>query len=248
MEEAASEQRAEAPRKAIEPATSEQVEGLAYRPVKAKAGDGTAVTLEVIRVDPQRLDLRLIDARDHDCETATVADLAQWTGALVVINGGFFDENDRPLGLMIVDGAEKNPLRKVSWWGVFLLRDGLPAILPTRDYQSDSAITQALQSGPRLVVDGRPSSVKPQSARRSAIGLTPTGEVLLVACDSPLDFPTFARLLAQSEDDGGLGCVQALNLDGGASTQLYAKFNRVHVDIPGGWPVPNGWGVFQREG
>jgi uncharacterized protein YigE (DUF2233 family) len=219
---------------------------LSYRQVQGAAADETSVTLEVLQVDPRQWNLRVIDARDFGKEVATAADLARWTGALAVINGGFFDENYRPLGLMIVDGTRKNPLRKADW-GVFLLRRGVPEIIHTRHYRRDPAITQALQVGPRLVVNGCPTSLKPQSSRRSAVGLTRDGKVLLAACDSSFDFPTFAQLLCRPENDGGLACVSALNLDGGPSTQLYARFNRVHIEVPGGWGVPNGLGVFRRD-
>jgi Phosphodiester glycosidase len=40
-------------------------------------------------------------------------------------------------------------------------------------------------------------------------------------------------------ESGGLGCSDALNLDGGPSTQLVAKLPSLTVSVPGGWCVPN---------
>jgi hypothetical protein len=49
----------------------------------------------------------------------------------------------------------------------------------------------------------------------------------------------FARFLAGPRDAGGLGCLDALNLDGGPSTQIVAKLPGLELSLPGGWGVPN---------
>jgi hypothetical protein len=49
----------------------------------------------------------------------------------------------------------------------------------------------------------------------------------------------FARFLADPPDKGGLGCWDALNLDGGPSTQLVVKLPALALSLPGGWRVPN---------
>jgi len=49
----------------------------------------------------------------------------------------------------------------------------------------------------------------------------------------------FARFLADPPDKGGLGCRDALNLDGGPSTQLVAKLPTLALSEPRGWGVPN---------
>ena len=36
-----------------------------------------------------------------------------------------------------------------------------------------------------------------------------------------------------------LGCRDALNLDGGPSTQLVARLGGLRTEVPGGWGVPN---------
>jgi hypothetical protein len=48
-----------------------------------------------------------------------------------------------------------------------------------------------------------------------------------------------ARFLAAAVAGGGLGCTDALNLDGGPSTQLSARAGEFSLDVGGGWPVPN---------
>jgi hypothetical protein len=57
----------------------------------------------------------------------------------------------------------------------------------------------------------------------------------------------FARFLADPPDQGGLGCRDALNLDGGPSTQLVAKLPALSLSLPGGWGVPNALVVVPRQ-
>jgi uncharacterized protein YigE (DUF2233 family) len=80
--------------------------------------------------------------------------LAKKSQALAAINGGFFTPEYRPLGLLIVDGKEVNPLRRADW-GVFLIQENRPRIIHTNEFQNDRGISQAMQVGPRLVVNGR---------------------------------------------------------------------------------------------
>ncbi len=48
----------------------------------------------------------------------------------------------------------------------------------------------------------------------------------------------FARFLTDPLEKGGLGCSDALNLDGGPSTQLVVKLPALTLSLPG-WAVPN---------
>jgi len=49
----------------------------------------------------------------------------------------------------------------------------------------------------------------------------------------------FARFLADPSEKGGVGCVDALNLDGGPSTQLAVKLPALKLSLLGRWGVPN---------
>jgi len=49
----------------------------------------------------------------------------------------------------------------------------------------------------------------------------------------------FARFLAEPSEKTGLGCSDALNLDGGPSTQLVVRLPALTLSLRGGWGVPN---------
>ena len=157
-------------------------------------------------------------------------------GAIAAINGGYFDENSKSIGLRVADGKRTSDFYAKANWGVFTIRDGQAAITHTRDYKGSPRTQQALQCGPRLVVNGKVTDLKPQSARRSGIGIAANGEVIIAVCDGALSFDDWAKLWA---DKSGLNCRDALNLDGGPSTQLFADSTKIPVNVRGGWPVPD---------
>ncbi|MDO8643715.1 MAG: hypothetical protein Q7S00_01945, partial [bacterium] len=95
--------------------------GLFYR--QFQSGGETPFVLEAIRVDPKHFRLDLVLAQDYNLPKTTVKDLAEKNGALFVINGGFFDEHGRSLGLLIQNGKKIQPVRD-SNWGVFFIEKG----------------------------------------------------------------------------------------------------------------------------
>jgi uncharacterized protein YigE (DUF2233 family) len=223
-------------------------EGLEFKAVEIDSQSyQTFFRLKILRVGLDKFQIRVLDARAYGAGWMEIRVLARKTQALAAINGGFFTPEYRPLGLMIVDGIEINPLRRADW-GVFYIQDNQARILHTTEFQSDRNITQALQVGPRLVVNGRELQMKKQAARRSAVGVTVKNKVILLSTD---DTGVYAQDLAHifhlPESAGGLECRDAMVLDGGPSAQMYAEYKSLKIDIPGGWGVPNGIGVFKRK-
>jgi len=222
-------------------------EGFEFRSLQLQGQSfQTPFRIHALRVALDRFSVRVIDNRDFGTNHLDVKAMAQKTQALATVNGGFFLPGYKPLGLLIVDGRETNPVRRADW-GIFMIQENLPKIIHTTEFLPDKNISQALQVGPRLVVGGRELTLKKQIARRSAVGVTYKSQVILVNTD---DTDAYAQDLARvfwlSEDEGGLGCRDAMSLDGGPSAQMYVEYKSVKIDIPGGWGVPNGLGVFKR--
>lgn len=159
--------------------------------------------------------------------------------SLAVINGGFFDPKGKTLGLRVSDGQKKGNLHDANW-GVFFIRKGKAGVLHTRDfkkkYTSYVNISQAVQCGPRLVVNGKTTDLKPQTARRTGIGIQRDGKIILAISEGALPFDVWANLWAKSD---GLNCRDALNLDGGGSTQISIKTKKKSLEVSGLWPVPD---------
>jgi hypothetical protein len=177
----------------------------------------------------------------------TARELLESAGAAAVVNGGFFDTDGRSLGLRISKGRVLVPLRARVDWGVLVVHAGRAQIVHSRDFAlgpgGAEGIEAAVQVGPRIVVAGRPTRLKPQSAVRSAVALDLAGRRLtLLATHESVD----AAVLAASLVD--LGFEDALLLDGGPSAQLSARVGGLRLDVRGVYPVPDLLLLRRREG
>lgn len=214
--------------------------GLSYKKILLPL-DATNVTLHALKLDPKKLRLRPI----HSTTAASVKSLAEAHKAIAVINANFFDTASKPLGLVVIDGKVTHPFKKISWWSVFCVKGDKPSILHGDAYR-DGLCDQAVEAGPRLVVNGQIPQLKDESSRKTAIGITRDGKVVLVATDGRLPIKRLATLFQKSEAQGGLGCPNAINMDGGTSTQIYADIGGFRLDLPSFVGVPVGLAVFKK--
>lgn len=165
-----------------------------------------------------------------DEQTSSVSQLARKLAAPLGLNGGFFSKQYSPLGLRIQSGKIINPVKNISWWGILMIKNARAQLLTYRQYRPSKAIDFAIQSGPRLLINGRIPKLKPGLAERSAIGILPSGDIVLIATDHhPLSTYHLAKLMKNKP----LNCRYALNLDGGSSTQLIANFANFKLSVNG---------------
>ncbi|MHB9025747.1 MAG: phosphodiester glycosidase family protein [Armatimonadota bacterium] len=195
-----------------------------------KLGDERNPTIAV-RVDPARCRIRVVDAHQRKAQQGSTAQkVCPPNGA--AINASFFADDLTPIGLVIADGKKTRPLRNDAGWGIFLLRQGRPEIISAKNARVLN-VTQAAQSKPRLVIAGNIPSFKSQPpAYRSAVGVDKQSRLLLAASNGLYSLEGWAHLC---RDD--LGCVNALNLDGGPSAQLAVR-GKYPQNVEGGWDVP----------
>jgi uncharacterized protein YigE (DUF2233 family) len=139
------------------------------------------------------------------------------------------------MGLAVYDGsvAAGSKLRN---WGAFAVSDKARIVLGA-DIPEPLGHRLIVQGIPRLVVAGQIPSLKPQIAERTAV--CAGGSVVVLVVSTRAESTPFARFLAERPDKGGLGCADALNLDGGPSTQLVVRLPSLSLSVPGGWGVPN---------
>lgn len=150
------------------------------------------------------------------------------------MNGGMYDTDFAPIGLYIEDGVERAPPNTNSSTkrpepnfykkpnGIFWFGKGNAGVLETSRYldtRPDAAF--ATQSGPLLVIDGalHPMFIEGSRdrQRRNGVGVDGSGHVQFVISEDPVNFHDFARFFRD-----GLGCRDALYLDGGSAPALHA--------------------------
>jgi uncharacterized protein YigE (DUF2233 family) len=220
--------------------------GIEYRKVTVAPASGeSSGTLHFFRIDPKRWKLRLITARQFHRDTATVKFLAQEGRARLAINGGFFSADFKPLGLRISDSIQSNPLRSVSWWGVFAIVLGKPQLFSMKDYAPAKPPEFAIQAGPRLLVNSSiVSTLKEGLDQRSGIGMTAEGLIVIAVTERAwISLTEFAQWMRSSE---GGGCVNALNLDGGHSSQLYYANRISEIAVDNTSTIVDAIGVFAK--
>ncbi len=151
------------------------------------------------------------------------------------MNAGMYNEKYAPIGYTVIDGKEKRALNLKEGGGNFHL---LPNGVLWWDKSGNVQITEsqtlneqinnneaqpwyATQSGPMLVID---DEIHPQFNAdsnsiklRNGVGVCRDGSIQFANSDAPVTFYQFASLFKDE-----LGCSNALFLDGGIASALYA--------------------------
>jgi hypothetical protein len=209
--------------------------GIEYAPFAAQPGSAEAFSGHAFRVDLVVARLHLVPAGGPPSR-GTVEQIAAPYPAVVAVNASFFDEEGRAMGLAVDGGRVLAPARRASWGA--LVVDGTKArIALGGEIRGPLDHLLVVQGLPRFVVGGAIPRLKPQVAERTAV--CAEGHVLVLVVSTRAEATGFARFLAGSRERGGLGCPDALNLDGGPSTQLVARLPGLRLSMPGGWGVPN---------
>jgi len=191
-------------------------------------------TLHAFRIDLQKFRLELAFANDQVSHNTSARELAQKNKALIAINGGFFTPDFKPIGLRINNGKIHQQLKHTSWWGVFYIKNNQAHIVAKQQFHLNKKIDFAVQGGPRLLVNGNIPKLKPGTDERTALCITKSHKIILLATYyMPMTTTELAGLIKQPQQADGLDCYQALNLDVGNSTQMYAKIKGVNVDFSG---------------
>ena len=149
---------------------------------------------------------------------------------LFATNAGMFNSNLKPVGLYVEQGRELVHANTKSGRGnfhvmpngVFYISADRAAVAETKAFLKQRPQADlATQSGPMLVIDGR---LHPRFDRRgtslktrNGVGVRADGKVIFVISQEAVSFNAFARLFRD-----GLKCPNALFLDGGSASSLYA--------------------------
>ncbi|MFH1830710.1 MAG: phosphodiester glycosidase family protein [Pseudomonadota bacterium] len=226
---------------------NQMAKGLEYATYSFAISEKERVAIHAFRIDPKlyRFDVAMAP---NEKQGATVEELAKRDKALVVINGGFFTPEHLSIGLIIKNGKKIRPLHKTSWWSVFAVRDDKPSITSPSKFKEGSDISMSIQVGPRLVIDGNIPKLKSGISTRSAIGITKNDRVVIVITQGyGITMKELASRMKNSPWEGGLGCPNAMALDGGSSSQLFAKIGKFELSLEGLSKITNGVAVFKKS-
>ncbi|MBP9989876.1 MAG: phosphodiester glycosidase family protein [Bacteroidales bacterium] len=178
-----------------------------------------------------------------DTILTTVSQQAQHHDALAAVNGSYFDMDlGNPVCYLRIKGTalgENTPSatdsihRKYYQYATIVLQKGRPVlIVPDSNRLWEDSLKHAniMTAGPMLLYKG--TTVPQRKDRtfvtnrhnRTALGIKADGTVLLITVDGRFKGESAGMTLNELATTlRWLGCVNAINLDGGGSTTLYVK-------------------------
>ena len=160
-------------------------------------------------------------------EQAAAAESARGVNVVAAVNGDFYNMGTgQPTGVLVMNGQVVNNAAGRNYFAI--LKDGT-AVIRTGSLQGDEA--EAIGGALMLISDGEIAVVGNDSyyttkQPRTAVGITADGQVVIVVADgrqSPYSSGyTYVELAEKMLE---LGCVDAINLDGGGSTTYLAQYS-----------------------
>ncbi len=209
---------------------------LRYEDWKSPAGDDDTVT--IVRFDLRHVRVSVGYQPTHPL---LMSDWMRKEQATAIINGGYFDQQNRATGLVISNGQVFGT--SYNGFGGMLSVDDRGHVrlryLAQQPYDPNERLQQATQSAPVLILPGGKRAqfnANAASSRRSVVAMDKQGHLLLIASPGMVfSLDELADQLVKSD----LSINAALNLDGGASTGLYVNAGSQHVaiDSPAQLPI-----------
>jgi uncharacterized protein YigE (DUF2233 family) len=190
------------------------------RIVVAEAESGDDATIDLALFATKSVGLRVVDNPSGDDELATVM---KRTRGIAGVNGGYFDPQNAPVGLLVSEGKLIAPFRKARLLsGVLVATKGRVELLRSTGYAPRKTATAALQCGPFLVDGGTavPGLNNTRPARRTFVLTTGSDRAALGYC-SAVTLAQLGEILATARLTPDLKVQRALNLDGGSSSAFW---------------------------
>ena len=184
------------------------------------AGDRASLELAIFSTKSCRL--RIIDQPNEprlDLEEAMSRG-----NFLAAVNGGYFDPDDKPIGLLMVDGTIIAPLQKARLLsGVLSASAKKVQISRVAEFSLTQKPDAAVESGPMLVDLGKPvRGLESRRPARRTFAATGAGDKLVLGFCSDVTLADLSNILATVLAPD-FKIQRALNLDGGSSSAFWFK-------------------------
>ena len=190
--------------------------------------------------------LRVIDSPSPG--QTRLAETLAGIAAIAGVNGSYFHEDMRPVGLMVANGEEIHPFEKAKLLaGVLSVRPAQIDIVRSSRFEPGKNLREALQCGPMLIEDGVPVAGlnSERNARRTVVATDGRGRWALIYLTS-VTLADSANILLLPGLLGDWTPRTALNLDGGGSSGLWVNSTPVALSRPEFSNVRNYLAVFPK--
>lgn len=189
--------------------------------VATEAATGDRATIHLAVFPTKSATLRVID--DPAETRADLAATMEREACIAGVNGGYFDPDYQPVGLLISGGRTVAPQRKARLLsGVVSASKGRVQIQRAAEFSMKSKPSAARQCGPFLVEGGKAvaglNATRP--ARRTFVA-TAGGDQAAIGYSSHVTLAQLGAILATPGIAPDLKVQRALNLDGGSSSGFW---------------------------
>lgn len=183
---------------------------------------GARATLHFAIFHPRATALRVID--EAEAPRRDLAEAMAQEHALAGVNGGYFDPQDAPVGLLISGGKKITPLstaRLLS--GVLLATPQRVDIVRPSHFKMSGQIKNAVQCGPLLIERGNLVNGlnDTRAARRTFATVNENGSTGALGFCSAVSLAQLGQILCLTNVAGEQKFARALNLDGGSSSAFW---------------------------
>ena len=184
------------------------------------SGDRASVELAIFSTKSCRLTM-------VDRSTGPRADLedVMANGNFVAgVNGGYFDPEYRPIGLLVVDGKVITPLQKARLLtGVLSSAAKKVQIARVSEFSMNQKPDAAVECGPMIVDTGKPvKGLESTKSARRTFAAVAAGDKAAIGFCSDVTLADLSNVLAAVAIPG-FKIQRAINLDGGSSSAFWFK-------------------------
>jgi exopolysaccharide biosynthesis protein len=170
-------------------------------------------------------DVTLEVIANTDGRIGGLRELFESRAGLAGINGGYFQANLEPVGLLISNERVLHHLQKANLLsGIFYVKNGRPWLARTREFPGTKGVQQAIQCGPFLVDGGRTVTGLDDGRVAARTFVFSCGQLVwgFGICRS-VTLKEMGDLLSQTTIVPDHRIARALNFDGGSSTTFYVN-------------------------
>jgi hypothetical protein len=191
-----------------------------------------SVTIDLALFSTKSCTLRVID--QPEAPRTDLAHAMQRERCLAGVNGGYFDPEYAPIGLLVSNGKIITPLQRARLLtGVLTASSRGVQILRVREFSRKQKSDAAIQCGPCLVdqsqrVRGLEAM---RTARRTFAAAARVDRAALGFC-SDVSLSELAEILATTRLADDFRIERALNLDGGSSSAFWVARDSSAFSVP----------------
>lgn len=188
--------------------------------VLENSSTGAGATVDLAIFSSKFCTLRVIQNEDG---SSYLAETMKREKCLAGVNGGYFDPNFAPIGLLISDGRIIAPLRRARLLtGVLTATSRGIQIVRVSEFSRSAKFDAAVECGPFLIDLGqRVRGLDDSRVARRTFAATGRGDRVALGFCSETSLAELAAILGTAQLTGDFKIQRALNLDGGSSSAFW---------------------------